>query len=154
MGCFHRCTHRFNNPISSADGNFLSRGSLATFGPSHDVQVVNFLNNLGYYTTLITVNAPQLILSFIYLLVSMPHKKLQVEKEWNSYALAYKPLRVSFPHGSQTSTYRLQLPSLYSIPLICTSAALHWMMSNCLFILTFDGTQSAYLTSATLLSCN
>ncbi|KAK8073075.1 hypothetical protein PG996_006423 [Apiospora saccharicola] len=115
-------------------------GDIKSFGPSDNVSIVDFLSGMGYYATLIVVNTPQLILSFIYLVVNMLHTQLQLEREWNSYALAYTPLRVSFPHGEQTSTYRLQLPYKYSIPLISTSAALHWMISNCLFIVIVDGT--------------
>ncbi|KAK8133474.1 hypothetical protein PG984_005486 [Apiospora sp. TS-2023a] len=80
-----------------------------------------------------------LILSFVYLIINMLHTQLQVENEWNLYGLSYKPLRVSYPEGQQTSTYRLQLPYKYSIPLMGTSTALHWLVSNSLFIVIING---------------
>ncbi|KAK6858563.1 hypothetical protein PG995_006262 [Apiospora arundinis] len=110
-----------------------------TFGPSNGQQTIEFLEHLGYVATLIVVNMPQLILSFVYLVINSLYTQMQVEKEWNSYGLANRPLRVSYPHGQQTSTYRLQLPYKYSIPLLTTSALLHWVVSNCLFILIVDG---------------
>ncbi|KAK7977089.1 hypothetical protein PG996_003158 [Apiospora saccharicola] len=80
-----------------------------------------------------------LILSFVYLIINMLHTRLRAEEEWNTYGLGYRPLRVSYPEGQQTSTYRLQLPYKYSVPLISTSTLLHWLVSNSLFISIIDG---------------
>lgn len=94
---------------------------------------------LNYLATLIWVNVPQLILSFLYLTVNALHTQLQVEQEWNSYSCQYAPLRVSYPTGDQISTYRLQLPYKYSVPLIAVSILLHWLVSNSLFLLVVEG---------------
>ncbi|KAK7947830.1 uncharacterized protein PG986_008716 [Apiospora aurea] len=107
-----------------------SLNSFGDFGPSKNIRTVNLLDGLGYVATLICINMPQLILSFIYLTINMLHTQLQVEKEWNSYGLSYRPLRVSYPKGQQTSTYWLQLPFRYSIPMIGTSALLHWLIRS------------------------
>ena len=61
------------------------------------------------------------------------------EMEWNSYALSYKPLRVSHPHGQQTSTYRLQLPYVYGVPVMAFSMLLHWLLSNAVYVSIIDG---------------
>lgn len=115
--------------------------TLKDFGQSENVRTVDLLDQLGYLSTLIIVNTPQLILSFVYLIINALHTQLQVEEEWNLYGLLYKPLRVTYPEGQQTSTYRLQLPYKYSVPLIGTSALLHWLVSNSLFILIIDGSR-------------
>ena len=54
--------------------------------------------------------------------------------EWNGYAYKRKPLRVTSPLGAQRSTYRLQLPHKYGIPLLTLSAILHWFVSQSLFL--------------------
>ena len=54
--------------------------------------------------------------------------------EWNDYAHVRKPLRVTSPVGEQRSTYRLQLPYRYGIPLLITSGTLHWLVSQSLFL--------------------
>ncbi|KAJ8131138.1 hypothetical protein O1611_g2485 [Lasiodiplodia mahajangana] len=60
------------------------------------------------------------------------------EATWNNY-LSYQPLRVSYPAGQQTSSYRLQLPYGYSVPLILTSITLHWLVSNAVFLYINEG---------------
>ncbi|KAK8087416.1 hypothetical protein PG994_002390 [Apiospora phragmitis] len=59
------------------------KSPLGNFGPSENVTTINLMDGLGYLSTLICVNMPQLILSFVYLTISMLHTQLQVEKEWN-----------------------------------------------------------------------
>ena len=67
---------------------------------------------------LLFANWPQLFLSICYFTYNAMFTRLQVEEEWNSYGVSHKPLRVSFAASGQTSTYRLQLPYKYGIPLI------------------------------------
>ena len=54
--------------------------------------------------------------------------------EWAGYAHDRKPLRVTCPVKSQRSTYRLQLPYKYGLPLLLFSGALHWLVSQSLFL--------------------
>ena len=55
-------------------------------------------------------------------------------QEWNRYATHRKTLRVTSAVGEQRSTYWLQLPYRYSIPLLLTSATLHWLVSQSIFL--------------------
>ncbi len=122
------CTH----------ANFFYSGG--TFGKSDDpelmwdVQVVS-----SYFGTLLLVNAPQLILSFCYFAFNSFFTRLQVEREWSSFSLSHKPLRVSCPVGEQVSSYRLQLPYKYGIPLFIISALMHWTVSNAIFLYILEG---------------
>ncbi|KAH8891223.1 hypothetical protein GQ53DRAFT_823855 [Thozetella sp. PMI_491] len=109
--------HDFGNPIFT-DGS-LPYWSLAT---------VTFL-----------VNIPQQILSLCYFSYNTFLTRFCVEREWRAYALGYKPLRVTNPRGMQVSTYRLQLPYKYSIPLLLVSILLHWLASSTLYIFVIDG---------------
>lgn len=63
------------------------------------------------------------------------------------YYLRKKPLRVTAPQGQQRSTYYLHLPYRYSVPLIVTSALLHWLVSQSIFLVRIDEYKNSSLTS-------
>ncbi|RGP72657.1 hypothetical protein FLONG3_6665 [Fusarium longipes] len=50
----------------------------------------------------------------------------------------FSSLRVTNPTGQQRSTYRLQLPYRWSIPLLTFSTVLHWVYSNCIYVNHYD----------------
>jgi hypothetical protein len=79
------------------------------------------------------VNIPQVFLSFNYLLYNSMLTCMHLAQEYSGYAIERKALRVTTPRGAQRSTYWLQLPYIYSIPLIATSATLHWLVSQSIF---------------------
>lgn len=54
--------------------------------------------------------------------------------EWTKFATQRRNLRVSQPTGSQRSTYWLQLPYRYSIPLLIACSLMHWIISESLFL--------------------
>ena len=54
--------------------------------------------------------------------------------EWSDYAHERKPLRVTDPVWSQRSTYRLQLPYRYGIPMLAFSGTFHWLVSQSFFL--------------------
>ncbi|KAI1815903.1 hypothetical protein GGS20DRAFT_584072 [Poronia punctata] len=95
--------------------------------------------NLDYFSATLIANLPQLILSSCYFSYNSLLTRLHVEKEWNAFGSEHKPLRVSAPKGEQISTYRLQLPYAYSVPLIITSAILHWIASSAVFLWVVEG---------------
>ncbi|KAF1974447.1 hypothetical protein BU23DRAFT_532046 [Bimuria novae-zelandiae CBS 107.79] len=55
-------------------------------------------------------------------------------REWSQYAIRRAPLRVSIPSAGQRSTYFLQLPYTFSIPLLLGSVLLHWYISQSIFL--------------------
>jgi hypothetical protein len=65
-------------------------------------------------SNVLLANLLQLLLSFMYYAYNL-FTMLCVEKEWSSYSLEYRPVRVTDPVGQQISTYRLQLPYRYSV---------------------------------------
>ena len=79
-------------------------------------------------------NIPQLLLSFLFLTYNGLYTCMLLADEWSGYAHERKPLRVTQPRGSQRSTYRLQLPYKYIIPLCIISTVLHWLVSRSLFL--------------------
>ena len=51
-----------------------------------------------------------------------------------SFATRRQPLRVTSPTGQQRSTYWLELPYHYSLPLLALSSVLSWLASQSLFV--------------------
>lgn len=67
-------------------------------------------------------------------LITMMH----TAHEWSTFTTARKALRVSCPRGQQRSTYWLQLPWRYSIPLIIASGTLHWLLGRSIYVVKVD----------------
>lgn len=84
-------------------------------------------------------NLPHLTFSVIYFQWNAIFTSMMIGKEWNDFSLQRTSLRVSDqPHGQQRSRYFLQLPYQFSIPLIATSILLHWILSQCIFIVSVE----------------
>jgi hypothetical protein len=84
-------------------------------------------------------NSPQVLLSFVYLLYNGLFTAMLTGYEWTSYAFKKKGLRISGkPCGSQRSTYFLQLPYRFSLPLVTISILLHWLVSQSIFVVAFN----------------
>ena len=79
-------------------------------------------------------NTPQLAISFVYVLYNNCLTRMMLGREYASYASHRKPLRVSRPEGEQRSTYRLQLPYRYSVPLMVSMTVLHWLVARSIFL--------------------
>ena len=88
--------------------------------------------------TVLVANSPQVVLSFLSLNYNGVITCMLVAKEWHTYAKERKPLRVTRPTDLQRSTYRLQIPYRYGIPLLILSAVLHWLVSLTLFLARVD----------------
>lgn len=88
----------------------------------------------GLIATVLLANAPQLLLSFLYLTYNGLFTCMLLVSEWSSYSCSAKPLRVTSPVGLQRSTYRLQLPYRYGVPLLVISGTLHWLVSQSIFL--------------------
>jgi hypothetical protein len=80
-------------------------------------------------------NLPQIILSFCYLAYNSLFTRMLAAREWAQMSTGYKPLRVTDPKGTQISTFRLQLPYSYAVPLLGLSIVLHWLLSNSIYML-------------------
>ena len=83
---------------------------------------------------ILLANLPQVILSFLYLTYNSLFTSMLLAKEWSGFAHQSRTLRVTCPVGKQRSTYWLQLPFLYGIPLLVMSGILHWLVSQSIFL--------------------
>ncbi|KAF1972724.1 hypothetical protein BU23DRAFT_534554 [Bimuria novae-zelandiae CBS 107.79] len=112
---------------------------------------------MSYYTEFTTIqyvllaNIAQPILSFLYFSYNGLFTAMLLGYEWVSYAHQRKGLRVSrTPEGAQRSTYFLQLPYRFALPLMGLGGALHWLVSQSIFLVAidvyaFDGSQDGAL---------
>lgn len=82
-------------------------------------------------------NMPQVLLSFCYLNLNTLCTAMAGEEEWNGL-VRRKGLRVTEPRGEQRSTYFLQLPFKWAVPLITVSTILHWLLSQTFFLIRID----------------
>jgi hypothetical protein len=86
----------------------------------------------------LTLNLPQLWFSVFYFTYNGILTTMHTGHEWSQFARRRKALRVSSPAVEQRSTYWLQLPLAYSVPLIFTSGVLHWLVGRSLFLVKID----------------
>lgn len=85
---------------------------------------------------ILVANSPQVIVSFIYLFFNSIFTRQLVADEWTRFVRddGKKTLRVTSPVGLQRSSYFLSLPLKYSIFLVTGSIALHWFISQGIFL--------------------
>lgn len=80
----------------------------------------------GIILNVLVANSPQVVLSFLYFAYNGIFTCMSLASEWSRYFIHRKGLRVSeIPRGAQRSTYFLQLPYRFAIPLMITSGTLH-----------------------------
>ncbi|KAG0126957.1 hypothetical protein HOY82DRAFT_523938 [Tuber indicum] len=79
-------------------------------------------------------NLPQTILSFLYLTYNSLFTCMLSGHEWSLFSHHHRTLRVTSPRPGQRSTYWLQIPYTYAIPLMTLSGLLHWLTSQSIFL--------------------
>lgn len=62
-------------------------------------------------------------------------------------------LRCSLTHSQQRSTYRLQLPYHYILPLMATMAVLHWVISRSIFVIEMEIVDLEVNPTPSLIAC-
>ncbi|KAG0635401.1 hypothetical protein HOY80DRAFT_1093571 [Tuber brumale] len=82
---------------------------------------------------ILVANLPQTILSFLYLTYNSLFTCMLSSHEWSLFGHHHRTLPVTSPLPGQRSTYRLQIPYIYAIPLMTLSGLLHWLTSQSLF---------------------
>ena len=118
--------------------SFASISQLASYSVGQiNVSLYNQITVAGASITaqVVLANTPQLVLSCAYLLYNDLFTRMLLTQEWLSYSTTQKGLRVSRPvaGSEQRSTYFLQLPYGYSLPMIIASIGLHWLVSQSIY---------------------
>ena len=86
------------------------------------------------FTNVLIANAPQILVSLTYLFYNNMFTCMLLGHEISMFAAKRKPLRTTATAGQQKSTYFLQLPFRFSIPLMASMATLHWLISRSIFL--------------------
>ena len=99
---------------------------------------VNYRSN-DLISNVLTANTPQIILSLLYYAYNSLFTAMLMGYEWVTYSRNRKGLRVTRqPSGTQRSTYFLQLPYRFGIPLMVLSVTLHWLVSQSIFLVAIE----------------
>lgn len=87
----------------------------------------------------IIANIPQIYISTIYVFYSGLLTTMLSARELAGYTKSAKALRVSPPKaGQQRSSYFLQVPYRYAIPILVSMALLHYMVSQSIYLTRLD----------------
>ncbi|CAN9441333.1 unnamed protein product [Alternaria alternata] len=109
-----------------------------TFGAVDPRTTVNYRSN-DLISNVLTANTPQIILSLLYYAYNSLFTAMLMGYEWVTYSRNRKGLRVTRqPSGTQRSTYFLQLPYRFGIPLMVLSVTLHWLVSQSIFLVAIE----------------
>lgn len=101
----------------------------------------------GTLSNVLIANSGQTVLSFLYFGCNGILTSMLLSHEWSSYAIERKALRVqTLPQGQQRTSYFLQLPWRYGVPIILSSTLLHWLASQSIFLVTVEQWRNSYET--------
>ncbi|BCS28248.1 uncharacterized protein APUU_61296A [Aspergillus puulaauensis] len=127
----------------------------AKFGKTSSVDSSTLIKGDSWPTSLlantIIANIPQLIFSLIYFLTNSLLTSMTLAAEWSRYAVLRRGLRVSWnPKAAQRQSYFLSLPYRYAVPLMASSATLHWLISQSIFLVGVDAYDPDWTHNASL----
>lgn len=89
-------------------------------------------------SSVFVANLPQVLLSVSYLISNNLYTRVCLAREWTSFAVVPKTLRVSKPQGQQRKKYFLQLPYRFSVPIMVISTLLHWLISQSIYVAVIE----------------
>lgn len=121
-------------PIRQKNNNLLAFGFSTINSESLISTSLPSTGTNGLISSVLLANTPQALVSFLYLLYNALYTAMHLAHEYSGYAVHRASLRVTSPTAAQRSTYWLQLPYVYGVPLIVASATLHWLISQALFL--------------------
>ncbi|PUU75533.1 hypothetical protein B9Z19DRAFT_1053764 [Tuber borchii] len=107
-------------------------------GKVNGVSVLSSLNLSNITRAVLISNIPQTILSFLYLTYNSLFTGMLLGHEWSLFSHYHRTLRVTSPRPGQRSTYWLQIPYTYAIPLMTLGGLLHWLTSQSIFLARVD----------------
>jgi hypothetical protein len=90
-----------------------------------------------FIKAILIANMPQLVLSATYSVFNRAITTFALCKEVREFSIRKKGLRVStVPRGAQRSEYFLQLPYRFALPAMLFSGVLHWLCSQCFYLVS------------------
>lgn len=108
----------------------------------------------SFATCVLFANIFQLMFSVLYLLYNRLFTIYAIAQEWSRWSTAKGPeqrrgLRVSNPQPTQRSSYFISLPYRFGIPIMISSSALHWLISQAVFVVNTNGFDTKGLLHST-----
>lgn len=110
------------------------KSTFSSFGAIDTNNIISNTLDGSLIANVILANTPQIIITFVYIFYNDAFTRMLMNQEYIQFAKTPKALRVSRPQGQQRSTYWLQLPYRYSIPLMSAMVLLHWLVSRSIFL--------------------
>ena len=107
-------------------------------GKVNGVSLLSSLDLSNITLAILISNIPQTVLSFLYLTYNSLFTSMILGHEWSLFSHHHRTLRVTSPRPGQRSTYWLQIPYTYAIPLMTLSGLLHWLTSQSIFLARVD----------------
>lgn len=114
------------------------KGQVFNFGAFDTKNVVQLSLNLPVIANVVLANTPQVLVSFAYLFYNSILTCMVMADEYAGFGSIRKALRVSQPRVKQRSTFWLQIPYKYSVPMLSSAALLHWLIARSLFFVELD----------------
>ena len=143
LGLLFLGLEQFKENDLGTDLSSIAANGLGRVNPNDllDHEVFNTL-----FASIIVPNLPQVIISILYVHYNDLLTRMLLAREWASYALSHRPLRVSRPRGQQVESYFLSLPWKIAVPFLVLMMLLHWFVSQSIFL--------AYVTGSDYGSCD
>lgn len=136
VGAFRNSNLSFRQAWNSGFGK-PSPGSILDWhsGTHSDSKTWARQSTMDLMQAIIVSNIPQIILSFLYLNYNGLMTVMSLAREWARFSVRRNGLRVSTTRkGAQRSTYFLQLPYRFGLPLLVLTGLLHWLLSQSIFL--------------------
>ena len=105
----------------------------ADFGTFSTQNLVTASSRWSLLANVVFANLPQLLVSLLYLVYNNMLTAMLTAHECTKFARERRGLRVSQPRGEQRTTFWLQLPYRYILPVMAVMAVFHWTLSRSLF---------------------
>ncbi|KAF4806682.1 hypothetical protein CGCSCA5_v014141 [Colletotrichum siamense] len=118
-----------------------SKGSNISFMQGFNTSPANTIEfTLGnsLISNVLLANTPQIVISFVYLFYNNVFTCMVMTHEYARFASVRKPLRVTRPYGEQRSTFWLQLPYRYIVPIMLIMAFMHWSVSRSIYLVQLE----------------
>ncbi|KAJ5002448.1 hypothetical protein K4K48_013325 [Colletotrichum sp. SAR 10_66] len=99
---------------------------------------IEFTLGNSLISNVLLANTPQIVISFVYLFYNNVFTCMVMAHEYARFASVRKPLRVTRPYGEQRSTFWLQLPYRYIVPIMVIMAFMHWSVSRSIYLVQLE----------------
>ena len=130
----HRCTVSWSVGLYLVFTGIKGSSNAWKFGTVTATALIDFTTRHSVLSNVMIANIAQLMISFLYLMYNGLFTCMLLASEYTQFSVHRKPLRVSAPKGQQRSTYYLELPYRYAVPLLIVSGLLHWLVSESIFL--------------------